>query len=290
MAQPGLRAFTRVFFGAYLMGITLSLPLRDVSRADGLLTHPSWVVGNLTFPFGNVTGEGSDGFPTYTGSNRAEACPAPLVFQCDKCRRGRCDKPVVQNKTDNRPCLDHYACHHMPWDDAGAVPASAADADRLAGSAPPVSMRSMTRREVMERALSWVASGYEYKWYHSTKSLEQRPTTQLEGCARNSSYACPVERYLADCSGYVGMAWRTYLPFPTPQYFLLPTVATTIACRDLQPGDAIVSADHVQLFRLWSNRAALQYVAWQMGGNWGKANQVNAAITTQKCSSRINLT
>ncbi len=31
--------------------------------------QPSWVIGNLTFPFGNVTGEGSDGFPTYTGNN-----------------------------------------------------------------------------------------------------------------------------------------------------------------------------------------------------------------------------
>jgi hypothetical protein len=44
-----------------------------------------------------------------------------------------------------------------------------------------------------------------------------------------------------------------------------------------------------QLFRLWINISALEYVAWQMGGNWGKANQVNSTITTQKCSSRLGL-
>ena len=44
-----------------------------------------------------------------------------------------------------------------------------------------------------------------------------------------------------------------------------------------------------QLFRSWSNQTALQYLAWQMGGNWGKANQVQEAIETQKCSTRLNL-
>jgi hypothetical protein len=43
------------------------------------------------------------------------------------------------------------------------------------------------------------------------------------------------------------MAWRTLLPCPPPDYFLLPTVAATIACQDLQPGDAVVSEDHVQV-------------------------------------------
>jgi hypothetical protein len=244
MIRPGLRAFVRVVLSTCMFGVAFSLPLQDASRVHEQSSHPSWVLGNMTFPFGNVTGEGSDGFPTYTGNNQAEACPRPLLFQCDRCHHGRCDKPVVQNNTDTRPCLDHYACHHISWDDF-ATPA--AEANQLAVSSHPASMRSMTRREVMERALSWVASGYEYKWYHSTKSLEERPTMQLEGCSRNSSYACPVERYLGDCSGFVGMAWRTYLPFPTPDYFLLPTVSAPIACQNLQPGDAIVSSDHVQV-------------------------------------------
>jgi hypothetical protein len=43
------------------------------------------------------------------------------------------------------------------------------------------------------------------------------------------------------------MAWHTLLPCPPPDYFLLPTVATTIACQGLQPGDAVVSEDHVQV-------------------------------------------
>ena len=247
MARSGLRAPALVVFGACVLGVALAVPLHYSFRVEPQLAHPSWVIGNLTFPFGNVTGEGSDGFPTYTGSNQAEACPPQLVYKCDECHHGKCDKPVVQNNTDHRPCIDHYACHHMPWGDSDVVMTGVARAKRSAHPTQPVSMRSMTRREVMERALSWVASGYEYKWYHSTKSLADRPTTQLEGCARNSSYACPVERYLGDCSGYVGMAWRTELPFPPPDYFLLPTVATIIACRDLQPGDAIVSSDHVQV-------------------------------------------
>jgi hypothetical protein len=87
-------------------------------------------------------------------------------------------------------------------------------------------------------------------------SLEERPTTQLEGCPRNSSYDCPVERYLSDCSGYVGMAWRTLDPFPTPNHFLQPTVAAIIACRDLQPGDAIVSSNHVQVCHVLVNSHA----------------------------------
>lgn len=317
MARAGLRVPALVVLGACVLGIALALPLHDASRVEPPLAHPAWVVGNLTFPYGNVTGEGSDGFPTYTGNNEAEACPAPLAFKCDKCHHGRCDKPVVKNISDHRPCVGRYACHHMPWSESDAVATSAAQAKASADF-----MRSMTRREVMERALSWVASGYEYKWYRSPESLAERPTTQLEGCARNMSYTCPVERYLADCSGYVGMAWRTLLPCPPPDYFLLPTVATTIACRDLQPGDAVVSQDHVQvcgvrsqshsscltlhtahctskplcvtvtrlqLFRRWNNETSLEYMAWQMGGNWGKANQVEAVIATQKCSRRLHL-
>ena len=87
-------------------------------------------------------------------------------------------------RTIHLPCLDHYACHHMPWGNSAAVTTSAAPTERLAHPAHPVSMRSMTRRQVMARALSWVASGYEYKRYHSTESLAHRPTTHWHATRR----------------------------------------------------------------------------------------------------------
>jgi hypothetical protein len=164
--RAGLRApaIVVVIFGACLFGAALSLPLLNTSLNESPSSHPSWVVGNLTFPFGNVTGEGTDGFPTYTGNNEAEACPTPLLFTCDKCHHGRCDKPEDTNISDTRPCTHQYACHHIPWGDSAAVANTASEVDRMLDSAHAVSMMHMTRREVMERALSWVASGYEYKW------------------------------------------------------------------------------------------------------------------------------
>ena len=164
--RAGLRApaLVVVIFGACLFGAALSLPLLNTSPNESPSSHPSWVVGNLTFPFGNVTGEGTDGFPTYTGNNEAEACPTPLLFTCDKCHHGRCDKPEDTNISDTRPCTHQYACHHIPWSDSAAVATTASEVGRMLDSAHAVSMMHMTRREVMERALSWVASGYEYKW------------------------------------------------------------------------------------------------------------------------------
>jgi hypothetical protein len=173
--RAGLRApaLVVVVFGACLFGAALSLPLHTTSPNESafshptwvVFSHPTWVVGNLTFPFGNVTGEGTDGFPTYTGNNEAEACPAPLMFACDKCHHGRCDKPEDTNISDTRPCIHQYACHHMPWSDSAAAATTASQVDRMSDSVHPMSMMRMSRREVMERALSWVASGYEYKWY-----------------------------------------------------------------------------------------------------------------------------
>lgn len=89
-------------------------------------------------------------------------------------------------------------------------------------------------------------------------SLHREPGTSTNhALACNSSYACPAQRYLSDCSGLVGVAWRTLLPFPPPHYFLLPTVATTIACQDLQPGDAGISSNHVQVCHTSSHASLL---------------------------------
>jgi hypothetical protein len=51
----------------------------------------------------------------------------------------------------------------------------------------------------------------------------------------------------------------------------------------------LVTVTRLQLFRRWSNDTTMEYVAWQMGGNWGKANQVAAVIATQRCSRRLHL-
>jgi hypothetical protein len=64
MARAALHVPALLALGACLLGVTLALPLHDASRVELPLAHPAWVVGNLTFPYGNVTGEGTDGFPT----------------------------------------------------------------------------------------------------------------------------------------------------------------------------------------------------------------------------------
>jgi hypothetical protein len=209
----------------------------------------------------------------------------------------------------------------MPWGDSAAVTTSAAPTERLAHPAHPVSMRSMTRRQVMERALSWVASGYEYKWYHSTESLAHRPTTHWHAARalRSRLVAClpcaALPQRLLRVRRH-GLAHTAAVPAPSllsaahgGHDYRMPRLAARGRGHKLEPRAGLshvftripassmssqfppfpLTTTPPQLCRLWSNETALEYVAWQMGGNWGKANQATAVTSTQTCTRRLHL-
>lgn len=259
--------------------------------------HPAWVIGNLTYPFGNLTDEGADQLPIYLGHNAAEGCPGSLKFHCPPCHGG-CDRQKGSNvtKDDHRPCRSIFACHHYPKKDWQEHSDSEAEVEDLTYSdSAAEALSPTTRREILERALAWVTSNFEYKYYQSSKSRALRPTANLEGCAATSSAPCPVSHYLSDCSGMVGMAWRTTEKNPSPNYFKGERVSSRINCSDLLPGDAIiVGSEHIILFRSWQGQSpqdgTLNYVGWQMGGGWGKANQFHSHIKQiETCHRRLNL-
>ncbi|MFJ8044013.1 hypothetical protein ACIRBX_26275 [Kitasatospora sp. NPDC096147] len=109
-----------------------------------------------------------------------------------------------------------------------------------APSTPPTtpSTRGGTigRSEVIGRALNWLARDIPYS---------------------QSAYASDPDgdhNYRTDCSGFVSMAWHADSSYTTSS---LPSVSTTIAKADLQPGDALNTQDgHVVLFEKWVDKAA----------------------------------
>jgi hypothetical protein len=161
------------------------------------------------------------------------------------------------------------------------------------------SMRPISRLEILQRAVVWLANSFEYKFYNYT---QDRPRANLEGCAEASVRAEPTDcprpwnagDYLSDCSGFVGMAWKTTTRIPAPIHFKSPTVSKQINCKDLRPGDAIlVGTSHIILFREWRagspGKGPLEYTGWQMGGEKGKANRIYAKITSETCHCRLGL-
>jgi hypothetical protein len=106
MIRAALPSSALVFFGAYLLGMALSSPLRVVSRDKPQSTRPNWVVGNLTFTFGNVTGEGNNGFPTYADSDAPEEAPRRLLWVCWD---GVAQLPAIP---DPRSFSAAHCCHH----------------------------------------------------------------------------------------------------------------------------------------------------------------------------------
>ena len=68
----------------------------------------------------------------------------------------------------------------------------------------------------------------------------------------------------------------------------------TIDCLDVRPGDWLHTGHHMQMFRRWLNGTGYgkQFVLYQMGGGWGKANAVVSTFSKGKygpCYRRPNI-
>lgn len=207
------------------------------------------------FPYGSpaiYTAE--DGLPDYNwsvGQLQSESCPGSY--------RVNCSKPGGKDSDS-----DFCKC--------GLPPGHGGNCSEcfLMGVLPDAPLTkefhnttTTTRRRIIERALGWVTNGFTYD--HNDDHKLGAP----EGCGSDEK-DCPRYDYVSVCQGLVHMAWGgTRLN------------VTTVDCLKIQPGDHIHRGSHQQLFRRWVDEPGegKQWVVYQMGGGWGKAN---AALGTYK--------
>jgi hypothetical protein len=98
---------------------------------------------------------------------------------------------------------------------------------------------TITRAEVIARAVSWVSQAVPYS--------QSRWWTDLNGTFRQ------------DCSGYVSMAWRTdqRINYWTGN---LGTVSDRIASASMQPGDILLlPGKHTTIFAGWANTSKTKF-------------------------------
>lgn len=114
---------------------------------------------------------------------------------------------------------------------------------------------SISRNEILDRAVVWVNHGIRYsqRRYHKERS---------EG---NTEMA-----YRTDCSGFVSMAWKAEVALST-SHFAGKTNSKLfhrIACNELLPGDALVTKGkgHIVLFRKWKDQQAGKFEVWHEAG------------------------
>ena len=258
------------------------LQLLLLARA-GSAGAPGGHAAAVTYPYPGLTANASsDGLPRYTGAGDAEACPPSQRRACAPCpARGPCDKgcPTLSK---SRCCEGTHYCAALP---AAWFPGS----EPVWGSKTPHPLRPITRRQILERALGWVALGLEYKWPGDGSG---QPFSAIESCAAaDPDPDCPHVRYGGssvsagpgpDCSAFVEMAWQIGLGSGRSN-----STSVRVDCADVQPGDAVSyqpngpgnsatgfpHGSHIFLFREWTERSSNRWRIYQMGGEVGKANE-----------------
>ncbi len=100
--------------------------------------------------------------------------------------------------------------------------------------ASPAPAHAITRSDVIARAGNWVQRRVGY------------------------SRRARVDGYRRDCSGMVSMAWSTGKSYTSRS---IASRATRIPLSDLQPGDAVLTPGHVEIFEGWANAAHTRFVA-----------------------------
>ncbi|PKQ38274.1 MAG: hypothetical protein CVT59_03355 [Actinobacteria bacterium HGW-Actinobacteria-1] len=117
------------------------------------------------------------------------------------------------------------------------------------GAASPA-FAAMSRSLVMSRAQHWVDLVIPYS---------QTTYRDLDG--RAVSYG---SGYRTDCSGFVSMAWNTFMPGYSTR--TLNQTATQITKEALQPGDALVAYNyHAVIFGGWADAERTKFYEYQMG-------------------------
>ncbi|MCP2262307.1 Repeat domain-containing protein, partial [Streptoalloteichus tenebrarius] len=122
----------------------------------------------------------------------------------------------------------------------------------LTGAAVARAGEKVTRREVIDRAKTWLTA-------HNGGPVPYNQNAHHDG-------------YRADCSGFVSMAWKLDRPGLTT--VTLPNVADLIDKNDLRPGDVLMNGGpgtggdngHVVIFEKWVDTAKTRYLGIEQAG------------------------
>jgi hypothetical protein len=224
---------------------------------------PTWNE-TLTWPFmlGNISvvGYSENGTVIYTGNNEANICPPAHKQECCPCNAPSCDDdPPVNCPRGRRPCKFDYFC-----DLVEPVTTSVASAKPIIPEKKKqpdtFQLEPMTRRNLLQRAVGWVAHGFPY-------ANDGVGECNFETCGENdTTNGCPNRRYVSVCNGLIAMSWRVNNNSPDN------ATSYCVDCKKLIPGDAIAFESHWIMFLGWSQPYTHAKV-WQMGGGPGKANE-----------------
>jgi len=88
------------------------------------------------------------------------------------------------------------------------------------------------------------------------------------------SQSADTDGYRDDCSGSVSAAWGLAKPGEDCRGLMSSSTSHRISKDDLQPGDALIAADHVVLFGGWANQAHTEYYALEDNGSQGSVGHV----------------
>lgn len=126
------------------------------------------------------------------------------------------------------------------------------DANVSLADDPVITDDAVLASKVIDRAEEWVDAKLHYcQAPNHERDYDSACSTYCE--RENNSAWNP---YRSDCSGFVSWAWGLDAPGRTTLQ-LAPfrdDITHTIDAIDLQPGDAINNADHIMLFKAWTNK------------------------------------
>eukprot|EP00658_Telonema_sp_P-2_P048558 TRINITY_DN36934_c0_g2_i1.p1 TRINITY_DN36934_c0_g2~~TRINITY_DN36934_c0_g2_i1.p1 ORF type:complete len:280 (+),score=29.61 TRINITY_DN36934_c0_g2_i1:11-850(+) len=189
------------------------------------------------------------GLPSPAGPNDVQAGACPAKKKCKPCPDG-CDKKPGH-------CVGNYFCsvegrNHKLHDNV-----------------------NVTRDWILKRAVGWLVNTFHYM-----------DTMCTETCSGKEPYACPGYGWLADCIGFVHMAWQ-YNPGSARSGNMTADHETLIQegvsngafypvpMLNCSTADWVSTGGHSMLFIEWAGgaKAPKKFLkVWQMGGTRGKVN------------------
>lgn len=226
-----------------------------------------------------VANNSKDGLPDFTYFDLDNASLTPETIQCPGALQNNCTEtgPWGDEKcgTDKlQGCRGGLYCDisksHMKK--VGLLDQFAPNLHKPS-SGKNVTSVPRTRRNILQRAIGWLATHAPYFGCHVSKFKYDG----LEMCAADDPVECPQRTYTLTCEGLVEMAYGS------PAYGGGGKDATNIHYSELQPGDAITEVknnpgkkpgiNHFVMFREWvvPNKTARVY---QMGGDHGTTNMI----------------
>eukprot|EP00658_Telonema_sp_P-2_P021053 TRINITY_DN18357_c0_g1_i2.p1 TRINITY_DN18357_c0_g1~~TRINITY_DN18357_c0_g1_i2.p1 ORF type:complete len:305 (+),score=63.09 TRINITY_DN18357_c0_g1_i2:159-1073(+) len=242
------------------------------------------------YPFaspGLVTTNPRDGLPDFAlfdtrdnFTHKTLSCPIELQQPCcDEGGHGDEGNKCCSDPHATRFCRGGLYCDNtvkaIRADNASALIPHFKGAGNTRHSVP------RTRRNILQRAVGWLATHAPYLGCHTPKVKYG----VIETCAEDDPAECPEYSHTASCEGFVTMAHGA------PGYDDLGD-RTIIDCKDLKPGDGCFHHDkypgggvnHVWMFREWSTPGKIGPMRlYQMGGGGGGVNMVNQTKQTKFC-------